>query len=238
MMSDINKKLEKLEFHVKLLAEELSPAESPIATLVIGFNWSEEELDLAHDIFERYDQQLSNEENINWHAFETEFKEKLNVSYQRLKSVILSFYRNRQWEAVCCAYAMSFGDTVPFELKTIAREGAIGILSQQLNIETLGLYTKWKYPDMLVDEELQKIVVKDLDLNRYPTLEKIDEAVEYSKNAVNAYQKDNPEWFESGTDYITKSLGFADLEFRKRHHFGQKTKEAFLKYAHLIKKRL
>lgn len=113
-------RLEKLEFYIKLLSEELNPNESPIASLVIGHDWTEADLDKAHDIFEKYDKLLVDENKINWHAFEKEFKDQLGISYQGLKSIVLAFYRNGQWESVCQSYASSFGNTVPLELKKIA----------------------------------------------------------------------------------------------------------------------
>ena len=114
-------RLEKLEFHVKLLAESLNHAENPIASLVVDFNWSSKDLDCAHDIFEVFDNKLRGKEKINWYDLEKEFSEKLNISYQGLKLVVLSFYRNGQWTEVCHAYASSFGDNVSLELKSIAQ---------------------------------------------------------------------------------------------------------------------
>lgn len=113
-------RLEKLEFHVKLLAESLNHTENPIASLVVNFDWSEQDLDAAHDIFEMFDKKLQESEKINWCDLEKEFNEKLNISYQGLKSVILAFNRNGQWTEVCHAYASSFGDSVSLELKSIA----------------------------------------------------------------------------------------------------------------------
>lgn len=113
-------RLEKLEFHVKLLAESLSHTENPIASLVVDFNWSEQDLDSAHDIFEMFDKKLHESAIIKWHELEKEFNEKLNISYQGLKSVVLAFNRNGQWTEVCHAYASSFGNSVPLELKSIA----------------------------------------------------------------------------------------------------------------------
>lgn len=114
-------RLEKLEFHVRLLAESLNHTENPTASLVVDFNWSEQDLDLAHDIFETFDIKISESKNINWYEFEKEFQEKLNISYQGLKSVVLAFNRNGQWTEVCHAYASSFGENVSIELKSLAQ---------------------------------------------------------------------------------------------------------------------
>lgn len=114
-------RLEKLEFHVKLLAESMNHTENPIASLVVDFDWSPQDLDCAHDIFEVFETKIHQNEKITWHDLEKEFQEKLNVSYQGLKSVILAFFRNGQWTEVCYAYASSFGENVSLELKSIAQ---------------------------------------------------------------------------------------------------------------------
>ena len=119
-IESINTRLEKLEFHVKLLSESLNHIENPTASLVIQFNWAEQDLDLAHDIFESFDMKISKSEKINWYEFEKDFKDKLGISYQGLKSVVLAFNRNGQWTDVCHSYASSFGNNVPIELKSIA----------------------------------------------------------------------------------------------------------------------
>lgn len=117
----ITSRLEKLEFHVKLLAESLSHTDNPTASLVIDFDWSSQDLNCAHDIFEAFDKKIRDSEEINWYEFEARFAEKLNISYQGLKSVVLAFYSNGQWTEVCHAYASSFGESVSIELKGIAQ---------------------------------------------------------------------------------------------------------------------
>lgn len=104
-MEEIQKELEKLKFQMKLVGESLSFEEHPIANLVIEMDWGNEELNIAHDIFEIYDKQIEADEEPNWHAFESEFKSKLGLDYQMLKLVILAFFRNFQWTRVCEVYA-------------------------------------------------------------------------------------------------------------------------------------
>lgn len=108
-------------------------------------------------------------------------------------------------------------------------------LSQPVDYETLYAYTKWKYKKLPVSDNWHNRLLADLNLQKYPTLKEIDNVVECARNAVQVYHKENPDWFKFGTDYITKSLGFADTEFRKKHAFGQKTRDAFPKYEHLVK---
>jgi len=109
-------------------------------------------------------------------------------------------------------------------------------LSQPVDYDTLYAYTKWKYKDLPVSETWHVRLLSDLNLEKYPTLKEIDDIVECTREAVEAYQKENPDWFRDGTAYITKSLGFGDKEFRAKHGFGQKTRDAFLKYEYLVKK--
>ena len=104
-IESIISRLEKLEFHVKLLAESVNHSENPTASLVVDFDWSSQDLNCAHDIFEIFDTKMRTEEKINWYEFEKEFQDKLNISYQGLKSVVLAFFRNGQWTEVCHAYA-------------------------------------------------------------------------------------------------------------------------------------
>lgn len=109
-------------------------------------------------------------------------------------------------------------------------------LSQPVDYETLYAYTRWKYKDWQVSERWHNRLLSDIDLKKYPTLKEIDDVVERAKDAVMAYQKENPDLFKAGTAFITKSLGFWDMEFRKKHPFCQETWSAFQKYEHLVKK--
>lgn len=105
MMDDLKDQVERLRFQLQMLAESLDHRTYPIQTLVINLDWGDEELTLALDIFEKYSSQLESGEKVSWVAFEGEFQDQLNISYQGVKSIILAFYRNRQWLDVCEAYA-------------------------------------------------------------------------------------------------------------------------------------
>lgn len=98
---------QKIKFHIRLLAQVIDASDYPTEALVLSMDWSEEELDVAHDIFEAYEEKLSGSSQVNWHAFERQFEEQLGVGYQALKSIVLAFYRNSQWVDVCVAYAQS-----------------------------------------------------------------------------------------------------------------------------------
>lgn len=104
-------------------------------------------------------------------------------------------------------------------------------LSQPLDHETMAAYTKWKFPELPVKPELQEILLADLDRTRFSTLKDIDRAVHAAADAVMSYEKENQDLFKFGTDFVTKSLGFVDAAFRKKHGFGARTREAFDRYA-------
>lgn len=103
-------------------------------------------------------------------------------------------------------------------------------LAQPVDLETIQAYTKWKYPDLPIKELIQSLLLRDIDLRKYPTLGHVNAAIEKARPAVEAYQRENPAWFQTGTDFITKSLGFVDEDFRKKHPFGRKTTDAFDNY--------
>ena len=109
-------------------------------------------------------------------------------------------------------------------------------LSQPIDYDTLRAYTKWKFPGLPISEQWHVRLLRDLDLAKYRTLADIDGAVEAAKPAVEQYRRQNPEWFQAGTDLITKSLGFVDSTFRQRHPWGEKTIVAFKEHGHLVKK--
>ena len=103
-------------------------------------------------------------------------------------------------------------------------------LEQPIDSETLTAYTKWKFPDLEVNQVIQELLLADLDHDYFKTLRDIDMSVNAASNAVFAYSRENPNWFKYGTDYITKSLGFTNEAFRAKHNFGKKTREAFLRH--------
>lgn len=109
-------------------------------------------------------------------------------------------------------------------------------LSQPIDFDTLHAYTQWKFPHLPVSEQWHMRLLRDLDKKRYLSLANIDDAVEAAKPAVEQYRLQNPAWFRTGTDFITKSLGFMDMAFREKHPWGERTKMAFKQFAHLVKK--
>ncbi|MEE2001407.1 DUF1878 family protein [Alkalimonas sp. MEB108] len=107
-MTDIEKEIEKIKFQISLIGETIDHTSNPITALVISMNWNAKDLDSAHDIFEKYDRQLESSKEPNWHEFEHELREKFNIGYQTVKSIVLAFYRNHQWTRVCKLYAQAY----------------------------------------------------------------------------------------------------------------------------------
>lgn len=107
VMIDIENEIKKLKFHISLIGETLDYRNNPIPALIIEMDWGEADLNSAHDIFEKYDNMLEAKEEVNWRAFEMELREKFEIGYQTVKSIVLSFYRNHQWTEVCTLYARS-----------------------------------------------------------------------------------------------------------------------------------
>lgn len=126
-------------------------------------------------------------------------------------------------------------DSLHNELDDVENLNFTEILNYPLTLENLKQYTFRKFPGLPVNENLQKVILNDLKLANYPSLRHIDDVFNLSKFAVLAYQIESPNMFESGTDYISKALGFVDLDFRNKHGFSKETLQAFSKYSQLIK---
>ena len=118
--------------------------------------------------------------------------------------------------------------------RALERSKGSDVLSRSLNLDSLAWYTLWKFPGTPIKDRLQVTLLKDLDLQQYPRIADLDEVVDLAHDAVAAYAEEKPELFRFGTDYITKSLGFVDLEFRARHRFSSQTREAFERLEDLV----
>ena len=113
--------IEKLSYHISVIGQTIDYDKYPVEALVVCNDWSKEDLDKAHDIFERWDAILEKGGKINTGEFEQDFNRELRVSYQGLKSIILAFYKNAQWTNVCEAYVDSFGNSPAVEYHSIMR---------------------------------------------------------------------------------------------------------------------
>ncbi|MHC2065889.1 hypothetical protein ACYFX5_00310 [Bremerella sp. T1] len=119
---EITRELEKLKFQVRTIGETIDTRKHPVESLILSLDWDEGEIDLAHDIFEKYDNKLEEGESVKWNEFEHELKDALKIHYQTVKSIVLAFYDNDQWTSVCYGYAMSFEPTTPVEFHRITRK--------------------------------------------------------------------------------------------------------------------
>ncbi len=112
--------------------------------------------------------------------------------------------------------------------------GGSDFLSQPIDYDTLVAYTEWKFKNLPVSRHWHSRCLGDLNLRKYRILKDIDDVVEHARPAVEAYRNENPDWFKFGTDFLTKSLGFVDEEFRQKHSWGGRTREAFQRFQHLL----
>ena len=108
MPDNIERELEKIKFHIRLIGETIDHRSYPIPFLVIEMDWDDKDLDKAHDIFEKYDDKLERGEKVNWKGFEMELQNAFGIEYQTVKSIVLAFYRNQQWTRVCAGYAKAY----------------------------------------------------------------------------------------------------------------------------------
>ncbi len=95
-MTEINEELEKIRYHIKLLSETIDYKEYPIQSLILDMNWDSEDIERAHDIFEKYDTKIENKKRASWTEFELELEQQFNIGYQTVKSIVLAFFRNYQ----------------------------------------------------------------------------------------------------------------------------------------------
>lgn len=108
------------------------------------------------------------------------------------------------------------------------------VLRRPVDEDLLRQYTEWKFPDLGVSAVWNASAARDLERSRFPTLLDVDAAVDRASEAVNAYARERPDMFVTGTDRVTKSLGFVDVEFRRRHDFEDATLAAFERHARLV----
>lgn len=108
------------------------------------------------------------------------------------------------------------------------------VLRRPVGEELLRQYTEWKFPGLGVSDDWNALAARDLQTSRFPTLLDVDSAVDRASAAVDAYARERPDMFLTGTDRVTKSLGFVDIEFRRRHDFEDATLAAFERHSHLV----
>ncbi len=138
-------------------------------------------------------------------------------------------------------------ETVDLELERVLDERASyldemkgmlpsAFLAQRVNADTLRAYSESRFPGMEISATWQEKLLIDLDRDRYRTLRAIDEARWKAEPAVEAYRREAPHLFGTSTDFLTKSLGFVDSGFRRRHPFSPQTVDAFDRLQGLVRK--
>ena len=118
-MSSNKAEVDKIKYHIRMLAAVFDYDDFPIEGLVLSFDWSEEDLHKAHDCFERAEMKIKAGEDFNYHILERSLKDSLGLDYQEVKSVAIAFFKSGQWTQVCEEYAKSFGDNPPIEIYAI-----------------------------------------------------------------------------------------------------------------------
>lgn len=100
------------------------------------------------------------------------------------------------------------------------------VLDMPLSYDNLILYAVELWPDLPVSAVWTVSLLDDINKNRYSTIRDIDRVVKYASQKVEEYARRRPEVFEYSTDFITKSLIFANSEFRRRHSVSPETMHA------------
>ena len=110
-----------------------------------------------------------------------------------------------------------------------------GVLELPINSGSISAYSKLKFPDLSISNSWQEQLITDLEFSKYQYIRDIDAVLKIAANAIEKYKEKNPHLFHYSTDYLTKSLGFVDQEFREVHPWGVSTLQAFEKFEYLLK---
>ncbi len=110
-------------------------------------------------------------------------------------------------------------------------------LAQPIDFDTLVAYCNWKFSELPISEVWQTRLLSEINPLKYPTLKNLDEDVNRASDAVKAFRGDDPEVFLYSTDILTKTLGFVDKDFRKRHFGRAKSIQLLEKYENLVKEK-
>lgn len=102
-----------------------------------------------------------------------------------------------------------------------------GLYQSPIDIHTLEKYTNEAFPNHGVSPYWQGEIVRDINKLRYKKIEDIANVVSAAEPYIKKFSSDEPGLFNYGTDYITKSLGLMDEDFRERHAFSHSTLMVF-----------
>ena len=103
--------LDKIKYHIRLINDRMRLIDAEIdldfhsdsiASLVIEMDWSEDDLNRAHDIFERYrDAQFRH----HGRELESALRREFGIDAGPAKLIIVAFWRGDTWVDVCTRYA-------------------------------------------------------------------------------------------------------------------------------------
>jgi hypothetical protein len=214
-----------------LLLGTLGPAEitGPLAQFQHRTFEHDEFLHLLKDINNRLETPLPSDSLTAvlskwWPDIQREYEAALAGSVTKPQSPNVSVERHVLDELVLRLRALE----IRSNSSTLSPDAAGGdVLARPITYDSLAWYTLWKFPGRPISEKIQTLLLRDLDYRKYPTIEDLNKVVDLARPAVEKYTEQNPDWFQFGTDYITKSLGFIDRDFRARHGFATRTLRAF-----------
>jgi hypothetical protein len=91
--------------------------------------------------------------------------------------------------------------------------------------------TKKLFPNLPADPFWKTQLLSDIDTVLYKHISDVERAFLRAKPALEVYAREQPSLFRTGTDYLTKALGFVDLCFQSRHNWSPETRTAIRKHA-------
>ncbi|MCA1492712.1 hypothetical protein I6F11_17465 [Ensifer sp. NBAIM29] len=163
------------------------------------------------------------------------------MAYKREEEVPLQLLRDLNHAAALLEIAQTKFDDLRQKRERYVREinsdapvEHITLMDRTIDFDTLTAYIRAKFPGLPPDDKLTRMVIRDINRDRFTTIADIDRVVERAKPAVDSYRSAAPELFGNGTDFVTKSLGFGDPDFQRKHRFGGETRKAFPLFEHLI----
>lgn len=159
------------------------------------------------------------------HAFA--YTEESNIPPVLLRKIHIMSAASEMLDDLVDAYADRLS-SLQTEIKTELESNEAKYAATPVNMETLQAYIEVKFPGKPINRRIQSLVLRDFNRERYRTIADIDRAVDAAKPFLDWYSERAPAaLFAGGADYITKGLGWTDLEFRRKHAFGKDTRKAF-----------
>ena len=113
---------ERLNFQFGLVVSNLDIDEHGTAIFFNENDWGEEEWDAIADVFDRYSNQLVNAETFTYSDIEKDLSDAVGLSYQGVKTLVSTYYREGRWTEVCYQYAKSLGDNPPIGMQKITAD--------------------------------------------------------------------------------------------------------------------